>query len=107
VDHKPRKIERTLGVLLYRYAPGLCCEVIDINVSNSIKRKGTGRDMVNELVYKCRADGIKLVYAISRETNTMAHAFWKGIGFTEIGELLNFYWDEGKPQKAYVFGRRL
>ena len=92
VDRIEGRIERHEGHswLEYRIGSGDTVEILDINVSNTARRQGTGREMVKELLSRLGKDNL-LVYAITRWSNTAAQEFYEAIGFRIVGRLHNFY----------------
>ncbi len=101
---------RGTGHLLWRVGPGCTAEIVDIVVTSD-RRKGTGRDMVDELkaqVTEMRrldhTNGPTTIYALTRATNTAAHQFYEALGFRICGRLHNFYRDGGvPPEHALVY----
>lgn len=104
-DDKVVKLNAT-DFLHYRNASGNSYEIFDI-VVNSERRKGHGRRMIQLML-----DGLptecRLVWAITRETNVVAHWFYNGLGFRLIAVLQDFYRcdaaDEARTGKSFEHG---
>jgi ribosomal protein S18 acetylase RimI-like enzyme len=71
--------------LLWRYGAGGEIEIYDIAVYSE-RRKGVGREMVNEL-------SKATLYAFCRADNAIACRFYESLGF--VGSLLENFYTEG------------
>lgn len=94
-------------VLYWREAGGHTAEICDIKVTSE-RRVGRGRAMIEQLCKSLPAD-IRLVYAITRESNHIAQSFYQALGFRLLGVLYPFYrdTDEDEDEAALVYGKEL
>ena len=107
-DDTGRTIKMTGGFLEYRYAPGLTCEIVNIEVEQESRRKGIGRAMVNKMLKEMEKAGhADFLYAITRAGNFIAQRFYEELRFKVVGVLREFYGDQGRTVDAIMFGRRL
>lgn len=81
--------------LTYRKGSGPTVEIYDIEVPASVRRKGIGRWMVNQLIDKHLPPGTKTVWAITRATNRIAQQFYQELRFRPV-PLYGFYCDDPK-----------
>ena len=86
--------------LIYRSGSGASIEIVDIVVGTK-RGVGRGRNLIELLLIQLEKD-TNLVYAITRESNKKAHAFYKAVGFNYLGSLREFYRDT--DESAFVFG---
>jgi len=89
---KIRKISKNKGkdYLYWREGGGETAEIVDIAVKSE-RRKGVGREMVDEMLTKTQA---RRIYAITRASNAVAQMFYMKTGFTSNVLLPDFYPDE-------------
>lgn len=66
-------------------------EIARIAVSDSCRRQGVGRAVLNEVNNICLQKGISRILLDVRESNDAARAFYKQYGFVEDGMRKNFY----------------
>lgn len=66
-------------------------EIARIAVSDSCRRQGVGRAVLNEVNNICLQKGISRILLDVRESNDVARAFYKQYGFVEDGMRKNFY----------------
>lgn len=77
--------------LMYQLAQGDTAEIFDI-VVNSERGKGTGTEMLQEMIKDLRKLGVKRIFAFTRDYNHLAHHYYEKNGFN--GTLIpNFYPD--------------
>lgn len=95
--------ETGLDFLKYRDGSGKSVEIFDMAV-NTARGQGKGRAMVNELCRRYEGTGV-LVWAMTRESNEIAHTFYSRCGFKILGVLHKFYHVDA--EHAYVFGLEL
>lgn len=84
----------------YRLGSGGTVEIFDIAVGTE-RRQGKGRTLIERLVQEHIPRGCKLVWAITRVDNLIAHEFYEKVGFRRIAHLKNFY-PEGD---AFMYGK--
>lgn len=103
-DDPGRAVRLDHGTLEYRYGPGRTVEIVNIEVDGQHRREGIGRKLVEGLIaeVKGKAD---MVYAVTRATNEVAHAFYESLQFRVVGVLRRFYAAEDKRIDAVMFGR--
>lgn len=95
--------EEGLDFLKYRDGSGKSVEIFDIAV-NTARGQGKGREMVNELCRRYEGTGV-LVWAMTRESNEIAHVFYTKCGMKLLGVLHRFYTCE--REHCYVYGMEL
>ena len=66
-------------------------EIARIAVSDSCRRQGVGRAVLNEVNNICLQERISRILLDVRESNDVARAFYKQYGFVEDGMRKNFY----------------
>lgn len=79
----------------WRRGSGRTVEILDIHVGSE-RRTGKGRRLVQALLDAIPrgtevADGVTLVWALTRWSNTIACQFYEGLGFRIVGRLHCFY----------------
>lgn len=74
-------------------------ELFDIKVNHPDRRKGIGREMVEELI---REQKPNRVYCFTREDNGVAHRFYEDLGFKALIVIENFYEDDCKNAIMYI-----
>ena len=80
----------------WRRGSGRTVEILDIHVANERRRTGKGRRLVLELVNSVPrgtevADGVTLVWALTRWSNKVAQQFYESMGFRLVSRCHNFY----------------
>jgi|GEM_PF-6766622 len=83
----------------YRTGSGGTVEIFDIAVGTE-RGIGRGRALIAKLL--SQIDASTLVFALTRGSNTPAHAFYMKVGFRCLGLLTRFYPDTGED--AVMFG---
>ena len=78
-------------------------ELHRIAVKRKERRRGVGRELLKELLKRCREEGVKEVFLEVREGNEPAVNLYRSLGFKEIGERENYYGDEN----ALIFSLKL
>lgn len=102
-------LENPRDYLTWRKGSGNTVEIVDIQVK-SPRRRGKGRKLVYHLIDVACPTGTRLVWAITRSTNLIAHRFYEGIGFRVVGVLAEFYRDEPNMVHtidAVMYGREV
>lgn len=80
-------------------------EIVDI--LSSKRRVGVGKLMIDKLLSQMPSE-CRLVYVITRASNSIAQEFYESVGFVVIGVLRDFYSDSQPATiDAVVYGRRL
>ena len=67
------------------------CEIINIAVTESVRRCGIGYDMVQAVLDICRSSGVTSVFLEHRESNTAAAALYEKFGFTPYSVRRKYY----------------
>ena len=83
-------VKNKIDYLKYRKGMADSIEIYDIAVMSE-RGKGIGTSLIQELIEK---ENPKTVYAFCRESNKLAHSFYRKFGFKETF-INNFYGDEG------------
>jgi len=78
-------------------------ELHRIAVKKEKRKRGIGRELLKELLKKCRNEGIKEVLLEVREGNHPAVNLYRSLGFKEVGKRKNYYGKEG----ALIFSLHL
>lgn len=86
------EVNNGLDYLAYREGSGGTVEVYDLAV-NSERGRGVGRLMVNTLLDRVRGR-THLVWALTRQSNYGARAFYAKMGFTPLSTMPMFYREE-------------
>lgn len=89
--------------LYWRDGSGRSVEILDIAV-HSERGKGRGTELFKRLLKEI-PQGVSLIFAITRLSNTIAHQFYEKLGFRIVGRLHHFYQDgpEG-TENALMYG---
>jgi len=66
-------------------------ELENIVVANDVRRRGTGRLLLTELITLARAAGGCAIFLEVRESNQDARAFYRRMGFEEAGVRNRYY----------------
>lgn len=69
------------GRLEYRLAPGGTAEIVDIEVASPSRRRGLGRQMLEQMIAQLPSD-VKTIYALTSARNRIAHQWYRACGFT-------------------------
>ena len=87
-----QRIEENGGLdyLVWREGSEGTVEIFDIAVT-SHRKQGIGRRLVERLKEEVKP---QFIFAFTREGNSVARSFYKGIGFTEIAIIKGFYGTE-------------
>ena len=70
-------------------------EVIDLGVHENSRRLGLGLLLIEELVCRARAEGIKKIILEVNDKNFAARALYERCGFVETGKRRKYYSDGG------------
>lgn len=68
-------------------------EVVSLAVEASGRRKGIGRALLEQVLQRWRAEGVRHVYLEVKSTNQPARALYEACGFTEYGTRRAYYRD--------------
>lgn len=74
------------------------CEISNIAVVNSHRRKGVGKTLLTALISELSARDVKSVFLLVREGNIPAISLYTSLGFTQVGQRKNYY----KGQHAQI-----
>jgi len=67
------------------------CDIINIAVIESHRRRGIGRKMVSSVLDVCKKHSVANVYLEHRESNTPAAALYESFGFVPYGRRKKYY----------------
>ena len=66
-------------------------EILNLGVDPGRQRQGIGRALVVEMLEHLRQLGVALVFLEVRQSNSVAHRLYGGLGFTEVGRRRGYY----------------
>lgn len=81
---------RVIGYV-YARAAGSEAEILDLAVGPDDRRCGVGRALVAAALEQLAAAGVCAVYLEVRDSNTGAQAFYRTLGFREVGRRPRYY----------------
>jgi ribosomal-protein-alanine N-acetyltransferase len=81
--------------------------LINIAISQPMRRRGLGRTLVTQLIDKLPNGNRTMIDIHISEGNLGAHLFFKSLGFRAIGVERDFFLDSGKSHDAYLFSYAL
>ena len=95
----------------YRKGMGGTLEIFDIAVMSE-RGKGRGRELIKMLLnlvaghntHDADLPKIRVVFAITRWSNTIAQQFYEAVGFRIVGRLHNFYREDNPPEHGIMYG---
>ena len=93
---------RVEGYMLYELMSG-SFYLINIAVSQPMRRRGLGRMLVTQLIDKLPNGNRSMIDIHISEGNLGAHLFFKRLGFRAIGVERDFFLESGKSHDAYLF----
>ena len=67
------------------------CELPDIVVAESYRKRGVGKSLMKEAIRQLKAHKVDTIFLEVRVSNTAAQALYSRIGFEEIGKRKYFY----------------
>lgn len=79
-------------------------ELINLAVAPSMQRRGVGRELLEAGAAQMQAQGARVVFLEVRESNAGARAFYRGLGFAEVGYRPRYY---RNPTEDAVVMRRV
>jgi ribosomal protein S18 acetylase RimI-like enzyme len=94
------ELEDPRDFLVWRMGSGNTVEIFDIQVGSE-RRSGRGRALVNLLLNKFLPRGVKRVWAITRDTNFIAHQFYEELKFRGV-PLRDFYGQGGVDAIMFI-----
>jgi ribosomal-protein-alanine acetyltransferase len=68
-------------------------EVLNLGVAPSLRRRGLGRELLAAAISDARHAGAARIFLEVRESNLGAQAFYRNLGFAEIGRRRAYYRD--------------
>jgi ribosomal-protein-alanine N-acetyltransferase len=77
-------------------------ELLNLAVTATHRRKGTGKALLSNALREWRSRGAKAVYLEVRESNTGAIAFYEKHGFTVAGRRIGYYHEPDEPALTMV-----
>ena len=80
-------------------------EIIEVAVSENLRRCGLGSELMNEVFDWCQKNGISQIFLEVRESNFPARAYYKKFGFVEDGVRKNYYRDP--VENAVLMSKKL
>ena len=91
--------------LVWRQGMGYTVEILDIHVCGERRRQGYGKRLLDLLLRDIPPD-TKLLFAITRVSNTIAQEFYEAMGFRIVGRLHKFYKEsKGSGEHALMYGK--
>ena len=91
--------ERVVGFMIYELHKTRL-HILNFAVSNNLRRRGVGRQMIDKLVGKLSSQRRTEITLEVRETNLAAQIFFRESSFRATSVLRDFYDDS--PEDAYV-----
>ena len=80
-------------------------EILEVAVSENLKRCGLGSELMDEVLDWCRKNGISHVFLEVRESNFPAREYYKKYDFAENGVRKNYYRDP--VENAVLMSKKL
>jgi ribosomal-protein-alanine N-acetyltransferase len=68
-------------------------EILNFAVRPAARRQGEGRALVRQALQKFAQQQVSRVFLEVRESNTVAIAFYRGLGFESVGVRKDYYRD--------------
>ena len=68
-------------------------EIIEVAVSENLRKKGIASELMREIFDWCQKNGIIRIFLEVRESNLPARECYKKFGFSEDGQRKNYYRD--------------
>jgi len=87
------------GVVIGRRVSGEA-EILNLAVKPERRRRGTGRQLVGEMLEEFAASGVSRVFLEVRESNVTAIGFYDRLGFQTVGLRRDYY--QNPPEAAKV-----
>ncbi len=66
-------------------------EILNVAVDSSQRRRGTGSQLIEDVITASKAAGVKRIFLEVRESNEAARKFYSDMGFTETGRRRQYY----------------
>jgi ribosomal-protein-alanine N-acetyltransferase len=109
-DHDARseprsKVEFPLIAFLIANRVGPEWELENVVVESTVRRKGVGTGLLNELLTRARASNSESVFLEVRESNQAARALYVKLGFEQDGRRKGYY--SNPPEDAILYRRNL
>ena len=110
INNMPHKVftvtreEKTAGFLILSTVLDEA-EIIEVAVSENLRRCGLGSELMNEVFDWCQKNGISQIFLEVRESNFPARAYYKKFGFVEDGVRKNYYRDP--VENAVLMSKKL
>ena len=80
-------------------------EILQVAVSENLRRNGIGSELMDEVFGWCEKNGISQIFLEVRESNFPARAYYKKYGFIENGLRKNYY--QNPAENAVLMSREL
>ena len=84
--------EKTAGFLIFSTVLDEA-EILEVAVTENLRRAGIASELMNELFEWCKKNGISRILLEVRESNFPARSYSKKFGFAEDGRRRNYYRD--------------
>lgn len=81
---------QVVGYIFARAAGGEA-EILNLAVHPAHRRRGVGRRLLEEILTRVAKRGAALLFLEVRASNTVAQAFYREMGFKQVGRRPNYY----------------
>ena len=91
-----------LGLRTAGYTAHAGCEIVRLYVQPNQKRRGIGRALMDAAHQRSRAQGAAATWLTAWAENHRARAFYKAIGYQDVGELPYVWEDQSYENRVFV-----
>ena len=81
---------KVYGLVVFRVT-GDEAEILNLAVDKGGRRRGTGSQLVEDVVKACKAAGVRKIFLEVRHSNDGARKFYAHMGFSEAGRRRQYY----------------
>jgi ribosomal-protein-alanine N-acetyltransferase len=81
--------------------------VLNICVKPNKQRQGVGRNIMQRLLLRAKAERAEMVFLEVRESNERAQRLYLSMGFNQIGERKQYYPDHNGRENAIIFALQI
>lgn len=79
-------------------------EILNLAVDSSLRRRGTGSRLIEDVVGASKAAGVRKIFLEVRDSNETARNFYTRMGFTEAGRRRQYYRQPAEDALVLVRG---